>query len=94
MALPQKLPYELHQTAWATQLNPLIAFAPTQGLLLKSIHLNNGVTVVDHKLGKVLQGWIVIDKDANANIYRSAALNNLTLTLTSDAATNVSLWVF
>lgn len=94
MALPQKLPYDLMLTTWATAINPLLNLPPNQGLLLKNIPLINGVTVINHRLGKTMQGWVIIDQDANATIYRSQPLNNLTLTVTSNAACNISLWVF
>jgi hypothetical protein len=95
MALPQKLNWDLAQTAWATEINPLIAFAPTKGLLLKDIAITAaGPNVVNHRLGRKMQGWMIIDKDADASIYRSAPLNNLTITLTSDADVTISLWVF
>lgn len=94
MALPQKLPLDMMTTAWATQLNPIIAFAPNQGLLIKNVALINGVTVVNHKLSRQMQGWIIVDQDAGATIYRSAPLNSTTITLTSNAACNISLWCF
>lgn len=39
-------------------------------------------------------GWMLVDQDTLANIYRSKPKNDTTLTLTSDAACVVSLWVF
>lgn len=94
MSLPPKLPYELMLTQWASQLNPVLSNPTTNPTLLTGIPLNNGVTVINHRLGRKLQGWKVIDIDGAANIYRSAALSALTLTLTSSAAVNVSLEVF
>jgi len=94
MALPQKLPIDLMQTAWASQINPVLNFAPNQGVLVKNIALINGVTVVKHKLSRMMQGWIIIDQDAPATIYPSHPLNNLTITLTSNMACNISLWCF
>lgn len=94
MSLPQRLPIERMQTTWATQLDPVVNFAPNQGLLLKNIALDAGVNVVNHLLGKNMQGWIIIDQNASASIYRSQPMNNLTITLTSNAPVTVSMWVF
>lgn len=92
--LPQKLPLELMQTKWAAQLNPLLSNPFTSGILLPQTTLINGVTVINHLLQRQMIGWIVTDQDASASIYRSAPLNNQTLTLTSDAAAIINLWVF
>lgn len=92
--LPQQLDLPKMQTTWAQQLNPVIANALVQGQQLNNIQLINGVTVVNHKLGRKMQGWIVVDMDAASIIYRSQPFNALTLTLTSNAAVSISLWVF
>ncbi len=92
--LPQKLPLPLMQTTWAQMLNPIIAFPPVQGTLLTNIPLINGVTIVNTLLGRKMQGWIITDTNAAATIYRSAAMNDKTLQLTSNAAVTVSIWVF
>ncbi len=98
MALPQiQSPDQtmmLIQTKWASQLNPLLANKLTQGNLLQNIALINGATIINHLLDRQMQGWILVDKDASVIIYRSAALNPQTLTLTSNGAVNISLWVF
>lgn len=84
----------LMQTKWAAELNPVLANPATNPSLLTGIKLINGVTVINHKLGQKMQGWAVVDVDGAATIYRSAPLNNLTLTLTSSAAVTVALEVF
>lgn len=95
--LPQKLPLDLMQTKWATELNPLIANPLTQGQLLTGQVLINGVTVVNHGLGRKLQGWFIVGINAAATVYDTQATNQmpqLTLNLTSNAAATVSIWVF
>lgn len=92
--LPQKLDWSLAQTQWAQQLNPLIKNQLTQGILLSNISLINGVTVINHLLGRNQIGFIITDINAAATIFRSQALNSKTLTLTSNAACIISLWVF
>lgn len=92
--LPLRLPWNLASDRWATYLDPVIQFAPNQGLLRKNVPLASGVNVINTLLGKQQQGWILIDQDGPATIYRSQPFNSLTLTLTSSAACNISLWVF
>lgn len=98
MSLPlQKtslLPLSLLQTQWKSQLDPVLANPMTAMAILKDVSLINGVTVVNHGLQQKQQGWIIVDAQGAAQIYRSAPFNNLTLTLTSDAAVVVSIGVF
>lgn len=98
MALPlQKtdiLPLSLLQTQWKSQLDPVLA-NPTASLsILSNVNLINGVNVINHLLGQKQQGWILVDQQGAASIYRSAPFNNLTLTLTSNAAVTISIGVF
>jgi hypothetical protein len=92
--LSQKLPLELMQTQWAQELNPIIRNQLLQGILLQNITIKSGVNVINHKLGRKQIGYIIADIDSPAVIYRSQPLNALTLTLTSDANANISVWVF
>lgn len=94
MALPLRLPWTLAQDRWASQLNSVIQFAPTQGILLKNIPLVPGSNVINHLLSRQQQGWVITDQDTAAIIYRSAPLNASTLTLTSDIPVTIALWVF
>lgn len=82
------------QSQWATQIDPVLAQPLNKGLILKSVALISGVTVINHKLARTLQGYIIVDQNAAASIYRSAAKNDKTLTLTSSAAVTVDLLVF
>lgn len=92
--LPQKLPPDLMQTKWAAQINPVLANPLNSISILKNIALINGVTPINHKLGQLQQGWIILDIDSAATIYRSQAFNDKTLTLTSNAACTVTLGVY
>lgn len=94
MSLPLRLPWDKAQDRWATDIQPILNFPPNNGVLLKNIKLINGVTTINHLLGRMQQGWIRTDQDADANIHRSAAFNSLTLQLTSSAAVTISLWVY
>lgn len=95
--LPQKLDLPKMQTAWASQLNPVIANALLQGQMLQGVNLINGTTQVNHGLGRKLVGWFPVGQNAQANLWDSQATNNtpqLTLIINSNAAVTVSLWVF
>jgi hypothetical protein len=94
MSLSTKLPWELAQPKWAAELNPIIANPLTDMSILFNIKLNNGTTVINHMLGQVQQGWMLVDVQGAATIYRSAPFNATTLTLTSNAAVTVSIGVF
>jgi hypothetical protein len=65
-----------------------------QGILLTNIPLINGATTINHLLSRKQQGWMIADVNAAATIYRSQPLNDKTLTLTSNAACLISIWVF
>ncbi len=84
----------LLQTSWKAALTPVLQNELNQGILIQDISLINGVTVINHLLSRRQIGWIITDNNAAATIYRSAALNDATLTLTSNAACVVDLWVF
>lgn len=82
------------QTVWRSILNPFIAQAYLNGLLLKQVSLVSGANVVNHKLNRMQQGWVIADQNAVASIYRSQAFNDETLTLVSSATVTINLWVF
>ncbi len=86
--------FQLMQNSWATDIDPVLQNPIVNGLLLKNVALINGVNVINHKLGRMQQGWILIDINGAAQVYRSAPLGPLTLTLTSNAVVTVSLYVF
>jgi hypothetical protein len=90
-------PFQLMQTRWASILNPILAGPLSQSNILANVSLINGVNVIDHKLGRKLQGWWIVRQNAAAQIYDNQA-NNLmsdkTLVLTSNAAVTVNLVVF
>lgn len=86
--------FQQMQTAWAAQINPVIANLLVNGQLLKDVAIVNGTTIINHKLGRVMQGWIITDIDGGSAIYRSQPFNNLTLTLVSGGNCTASIWVF
>lgn len=97
MQLPRRIKWDLAQDQWAQQLNPLLANPLNNGSILKNVSLINGTTVVNHMLGRPLQGWKIIRQRAAASIYDVQDSNQMpesTLLLVSDAAVVVNLEVF
>ena len=92
--LPQKLTMDQMQTRWASQLNPLLANTLINGLFIQNISIVSGKNVINHLLGRQQQGWMLADQTAAASVYRSQPFNDITLTLTSSAPCQISLWVF
>lgn len=88
----------LLQTKWASQLNPLLSNPISNGILLKSVILATGANVVNHKLGRKPQGWIITRYNGGtANLYDTQDNNQtpaLTLNLTSSSAVSVDIYVF
>lgn len=84
----------LLQTKWKSELDPLIQDPQASGNFLQNISLINGATTINHLLGRQMQGWYLTDVSGAATIYRNLPMNALTLTLTSNAAVTVNLFVF
>lgn len=94
--LPKQLPWTQAQHTWATQIDPVISSPIVQGQLINAT-LINGTTIVNHKLGRKLQGWFIVGINSAATVFDNQATNQtpqLTLSLTSNAAATVALWVF
>lgn len=85
---------QLMQDKWSSQLNPVLSNPLNNTKLLNNITLAAGDNVINHKLGRTMQGWYIVDINTAAVIYRSAPLNNLTLTLNSDVVATINLGVF
>jgi myo-inositol-1-phosphate synthase len=86
------------QTKWASELNPILTNPISNGILIKGINLVAGANVVNHKLGRKLQGWIVTRWNGGvANVYDtqdSNQMQQLTLNLNSSANVSIDLYVF
>ena len=82
------------QTVWKAAISPVIQNQINQGQLLPNIAIVAGANKINHLLSRQMVGWYIVDQDAPASLYRSQPLNATTLTLTSTAACNISLWVF
>lgn len=65
--------------------------------LIGPFHLITGDNVLSHKLGQVLQGWIVIKRSSAATLFDKQASNPVpdkTLILNASTNVTVSLLVF
>ncbi len=85
------------QTTWSAVLNPVLKNPLVDGVLLKNITLVVGSNQINHKLGRNLQGWLIVRLRGAAVVYDTQDSNQMpskTLLLTSDTGVNVDLWVF
>jgi len=93
--LPLQLPWTSAQTRWKSELDPVIQSPLWQGNQINSIALVASTPmVINHKLGRMMQGWIIVDKNAAAEVYRTQPFNSQTLTLESSANVTVNIWCY
>ncbi len=96
-SLSSNLPWELANNKWAASLNPVIANPLVNGQIIPNVALISGRNVINHKLQRKLQGYLVILNSASATFYDGQATNqmpDLILILYASGATTVSLYVF
>lgn len=94
MQLPINLTDSLQQTRWKSILDPLLANPLNNISILEDVSLVTGANTINHLLGRMMQGWLILDINGAATIYRSEPMNDITLTLTSSANVTVNLGVF
>lgn len=75
-------------------IGPIISNPITSGALLTDISIVSGTNVINHGLGRMMQGWIISDVNSVVTLFRSQPLNDKTLTLTSNGTSTISLYVF
>lgn len=87
----------LMQNNWSAQINPLLSNPSLQSNILKKVTLNAGTTVINHLLGRTLQGYRIIRQRAESSIWDSQDLNQspqLTLVLNSTNVVVCDIEVF
>lgn len=86
----------LMQTSWKSSIDPVITNPLVNGVLQKGIKLSAGVNSVNHKLGRNLQGYIIVGMHGNySQIYDTTSLNpSLTLSLNSSVDVVIDLYCF
>lgn len=82
------------QTRWKSLLDPILENPLNSVFVLEDVNLVSGNNLINHKLGRRQQGWILLDINGAATIYRNAPFNDKTLTLNSSATVTVKLGVF
>lgn len=95
--LSPSLPWDLSKTKWASTLNPLLANPLVNGRIIPGVVLVTGANVINHGLGRKLQGYFVVLNDANETFWDNQATNSmpdLTLVLNASGPATVSLYVF
>ncbi len=91
--------FQLMQNSWAAVINPIINNPSNQAIILKQVVLlaASNPNVVNHRLGRNLQGWRLVRVRSQATIWDSQDSNqtpNLTLNLKTSADVTVDLEVF
>ncbi len=94
MRLPFNIPWTLAQTRWGAIIDPIVSLPILQGALINNVNLVSGTNVINPKLDRMMQGWIITDTNNSVPIYRSAPMNSKTLTLTASGTVTINLWVF
>lgn len=97
MRLPQKLPWEMSSTPWASAIEPLLSNPANNSIILKNVVLVSGTNVINHRLGQKLSGWKTTRVRAAAMIYDTQDSNPtpaLTLVLIASAPVTIDLEVF
>ena len=84
----------MQTTRWKSLIDPILKNPLNSVSILEDVSLKVGDNVINHRLGRKLRGWVLLDVNAATTIYRSAPLNDLTLTLNSSAVAIISLGVF
>lgn len=87
----------LLQTSWARVLNPIVAQPQNNAVILKDVNLVTGTNTINHKLGRELQGWQVIQQSGRSDIYDLQRVNkipDLTLVLVASSGITVDLMCF
>lgn len=85
------------QTRWASILDPLTTNPVLNGIVLKQIELTTGLNTINHKLGRKLQGWLIVRKRASSDVYDVQDANTmpqLTLQLQASAPASVDIYVY
>lgn len=77
-------------------LQPVLLCPLLDGVLLKSVTVATTPTLVEHKLGREFRGFVITNKNANANVWQTGTnpSSRRFISLQSSTAIQVDLWVF
>jgi hypothetical protein len=84
------------QDAVAESLAPLEKHVLLTGVLLNNVEIVAGITeVIGHGLGRSPRGYLIVKKNADANVWESdGRFSDKLLHLNASANVTVSIWVF
>lgn len=92
--LSSKLPWDKANPIWAQVLNPIMNAPLNNVQIISNYSFKTGTNIINHGLGRLMQGWFLIDPEGTGTVFRAAPLNASTLTLTSSADFTSSIGVF
>lgn len=93
--LSTKLPWDLAQTKWSSILNPIIALPILGGNQINDVNLvASKPLAINHLLQRMPQGWFLVDKTTNSQVWRTAPFTNTTITLEASANTTIDLYIY
>ena len=79
-------------------LNPLFTNPMLDGVLVTGVVLAAGANTINNPIQRAVQGVLIVQKNAFADIHEGAQATNpfpaKTLILTANAAVTVDLWIF
>lgn len=95
MGLPQVKPPIIrdHEDQYQRDARTAIKQLDTVGLRRSTatVTLTTSSTNVAHQLGKAPVAWLVVDRNANANVWRTGAANTDTIPLQASATVTVTI---
>lgn len=69
------------QTRWKSILDPLLSNPVNNVSLLENLELTNGLNIIQHKLGRVPEGWFITNINMPVNIWRYGTPTDRTIDL-------------
>lgn len=93
-----KSPEQLHRTINTLQQNVEDAFTKVEKNTLLDNVIHSDILIstsrtLEHRLGRVPKGYLIIQKNANAQVW-NGSITETTIVLTSSAAVTVTVLVF
>lgn len=74
-------------------IEPLLKCLLTDGVLVQDVSLSSSPTKVSHNLQRKINGWLVVDINANEKIWKTTSDERF-ITLTASGSVTCSLWIF
>lgn len=96
--LPQQLSWDMASNRWSAMIEPIINNPRNSSTTIKNIVLATGLNIIDHRLGRPLQGWSPSRiRGVQVMLYDNQDANQtpqLTLALVSSADVSIDLEVW